>query len=779
MKNKKLLMLAMAMSLVFSCAAISACGINEDVDSSPNSSQTTEGNSSVTEDSSNDDTSSQEHEHVLTHKEAKAASCTEDGNIEYWTCGTCGKFYSDEACTTEITQEQTVVKANGHSATKTEAKAATCTEDGNIEYWTCGSCGKLYSDEACTTEITQEQTVVKTNGHSWKLDATDPSADKLVCDCGVTKDDYIFNKEVTVARQEFILSNDGAVAISIEGISEYTTVQSITLGIYDLGADISNLNMAEVKADTTVHGEQDILVTVVDAQEYAHIVKVPVLLVTKAFTSVLEIKEACMVTTWDGLKSKGAYYILANDMDASDAYNCLNYIVEGDKWAQGANYQGGFQGTLDGRGYAIKGGKLNGNGLFGSTSGAIIKNLKFSDLYYDSTTNLSPLFGYNMYNTTVENVTITLRDEGVNYTGGYFFAGNVMAGCTFKDVTINAKKTTLQAFAKSYTQEGFETNQYDNVVINAAAFAEDLAGVTVNVEKEVTLPNRQDIILTEDTASISIGTDYADYTIQSISYGTLDLGMDLANLDVSAVKADMKLHGEHNITVILTKENEKVSLIVPVTFVTEVLTTFRALKYATMMTTGGWNDVKGEGAYYILGCDLDASDDVGSYNGIASIEGGKAWTNGAGYGAGFMGTLDGRGYTINGIIFNGSGLFGAKMGGAIKNLNLTNATYEVSNTNNVLGLNMKDVLVENVTITFKSSFTMTGGGLLCSQQTSGCTFRNVTVNANGSDIQTLIGGGQYSGGNTNTFENVVVNAKSMKYIGYTLTTADGVTFNAQ
>ena len=138
MKNKKLLMLAMAMSLVFSCAAISACGLNEDVDSSPNSSQTTEENSSVTEDSSNDDTSSQEHEHVLTHKEAKAANCTEDGNIEYWTCGSCGKFYSDEAC---------------------------------------------------TTEITQEQTVVKTNGHSWKLDATDPSADKLVCECGVTKDD--------------------------------------------------------------------------------------------------------------------------------------------------------------------------------------------------------------------------------------------------------------------------------------------------------------------------------------------------------------------------------------------------------------------------------------------------------------------------------------------------------------------------------------------------------------------------------------------------------------
>lgn len=34
-----------------------------------------------------------------------------------------------------------------HNLTKIEAKAPTCTEAGNTEYWTCNTCGKLPSKE--------------------------------------------------------------------------------------------------------------------------------------------------------------------------------------------------------------------------------------------------------------------------------------------------------------------------------------------------------------------------------------------------------------------------------------------------------------------------------------------------------------------------------------------------------------------------------------------------------------------------------------------------------
>ena len=46
-----------------------------------------------------------------------------------------------------------------HSLTKTDAIEATCTEDGNIDYWTDDQDGKLYADEGGTKEITVEETV--------------------------------------------------------------------------------------------------------------------------------------------------------------------------------------------------------------------------------------------------------------------------------------------------------------------------------------------------------------------------------------------------------------------------------------------------------------------------------------------------------------------------------------------------------------------------------------------------------------------------------------------
>ena len=105
--------------------------------------------------------------HTLSKTEAKEAACTEDGNIEYWTCSECGKVFSDEEGTEEITADDTVVPAKGHTFSKTEGNKATCTEDGNIEYWTCSECGKLYSDEEGTTEITEKDTVIKSLGHNW------------------------------------------------------------------------------------------------------------------------------------------------------------------------------------------------------------------------------------------------------------------------------------------------------------------------------------------------------------------------------------------------------------------------------------------------------------------------------------------------------------------------------------------------------------------------------------------------------------------------------------
>ncbi|MQN18933.1 BspA family leucine-rich repeat surface protein, partial [Segatella copri] len=53
--------------------------------------------------------------HTLTHHELKDATCTEAGNIEYWQCSVCNKLFSDEATTKEFTDAASlVIPAKGH-----------------------------------------------------------------------------------------------------------------------------------------------------------------------------------------------------------------------------------------------------------------------------------------------------------------------------------------------------------------------------------------------------------------------------------------------------------------------------------------------------------------------------------------------------------------------------------------------------------------------------------------------------------------------------------------
>ena len=55
------------------------------------------------------DTNPNHHGDKLNHVEAKDATTSKEGNIEYWYCKACGKYFSDNAATKEITQAETVI----------------------------------------------------------------------------------------------------------------------------------------------------------------------------------------------------------------------------------------------------------------------------------------------------------------------------------------------------------------------------------------------------------------------------------------------------------------------------------------------------------------------------------------------------------------------------------------------------------------------------------------------------------------------------------------------
>ncbi|MBQ0114724.1 MAG: hypothetical protein KBT10_02475 [Bacteroidales bacterium] len=91
------------------------------------------------------------HKHTLTHHEAVAATCVATGMNEYWECSDCGKIYSDQACTTEVTNLASLgisVNSSNHNNKLEEVRevAATCTDTGTQHHWHCNACNHNYED---------------------------------------------------------------------------------------------------------------------------------------------------------------------------------------------------------------------------------------------------------------------------------------------------------------------------------------------------------------------------------------------------------------------------------------------------------------------------------------------------------------------------------------------------------------------------------------------------------------------------------------------------------
>ena len=97
---------------------------------------------------------------------AVVPTCTTGGNNAYYLCDACGRVYKDELGRELTTVEDETLAALGHSMTETAAKAATCIDDGNNVYYTCGNCHKVFKDEAGETETTVSAEFLPALGHA-------------------------------------------------------------------------------------------------------------------------------------------------------------------------------------------------------------------------------------------------------------------------------------------------------------------------------------------------------------------------------------------------------------------------------------------------------------------------------------------------------------------------------------------------------------------------------------------------------------------------------------
>ena len=506
------------------------------------------------------------------------------------------------------------------------------------------------------------------------------------------------------------------------------------------------------------HGEQDISV-MVDGTE----ITVPVTIIDAVLTTFEEFKANTMFTSGEtSPKNNGKYYVLGGDIDAA-GQSVSDYNNNGNATTY-TGYGKGFAGTIDGRGFSVNNLEYKPSdtnhrivqGLFGGLVGATVKNITFNISTFGGDNGNFSLFGWNIKDSTFKNVTINIPETcAANLKDVGFFAKEQNNG-KFTDVTVNAPGTTIYYLLGSGSMGQHATTE--NVVVDAEEVKYIYDSVTskqgVIAPRVVTLTGNQDILLTNDTYSISLGAEQTGLIIQSITCDGIDLGKDLSNLDMSQIKNDLTKHGMKNIVVKGQKNGGKITVIAPVTIITKYLTSGAEFKEAVYCSAA--DGEKNKGAYYVIPWNLNV---VGT--GFTDA----GWVDlGA---AGFAGTIDGRGHKIVNVDLSYSlGLFNALKGAVIKNVEIEVVKmYAESEHASVFGVCAENTVFENITITFKNTFTGAKCGILGgANQSSGCTFKDITVNAQGSDIYCLFSAGGIIKYSKDSISGVVVNAKSVQYM---------------
>lgn len=129
------------------------------------------------------------HIHNLTKVDKKEVTCTIDGNIEYFVCDICGKIFEDEVGEVEVSESEIVIKAHGHDWEEEYIvdKQPNCTEDGS-ESIHCKLCDEV-----------ENKTIISALGHDWdngkvtiKPTATQMGEKTYTCNrCGETKTESV------------------------------------------------------------------------------------------------------------------------------------------------------------------------------------------------------------------------------------------------------------------------------------------------------------------------------------------------------------------------------------------------------------------------------------------------------------------------------------------------------------------------------------------------------------------------------------------------------------
>ncbi len=98
--------------------------------------------------------------HSLETVPAKDPTCGSAGNVEYRRCTRCGTIFQADGVTETTLEAVSIPALNHENVEHVRGVEPTYEADGNIEYWHCPNCGKYFLDAALKEEVSREQTIL-------------------------------------------------------------------------------------------------------------------------------------------------------------------------------------------------------------------------------------------------------------------------------------------------------------------------------------------------------------------------------------------------------------------------------------------------------------------------------------------------------------------------------------------------------------------------------------------------------------------------------------------
>ncbi|MEI3339613.1 MAG: InlB B-repeat-containing protein [Eubacterium sp.] len=169
--------------------------------------------------------------------EAVAATCTGDGNTEYWQCPDCDKYFASkpDKDSDPIAAGSWIVGAKGHSAGKTEVVKATTTANGVVNQ-KCTECGKILSGK---TIYKVSNISLATTSYTYSGGVKTPSV-RVKDSTGKTLDTKSYSVTYASGRK-----NVGVYKVTVTLKGNYQGSKVLTFKINPKGTSLSTLSGAK------------------------------------------------------------------------------------------------------------------------------------------------------------------------------------------------------------------------------------------------------------------------------------------------------------------------------------------------------------------------------------------------------------------------------------------------------------------------------------------------------------------------------------------------------